>query len=43
MSKNIYTVFVGGFEVNDYYMTEQEAKELADKYMADGYEDVEVQ
>lgn len=33
-------VWVGGVEVNDYYLTLAEANKLADEYKADGYDDV---
>ena len=42
MEKN-YVVWVGGVEVNNYYLTETEAKRLADEYRADGYDDVVVE
>ncbi len=35
-----FTVWVGGVEVNDYYLTEDEAKELVEEYEMDGYDDV---
>lgn len=35
-----YTVYVGGSEVNDRYLTESEATSLALCYEADGYDDV---
>ena len=35
-----YTVWVGGVEVNDYYLTKQEADNLAFEYEDDGYDDV---
>jgi hypothetical protein len=37
-----YTVYVGGAEVNDYYLSKDEAWELADEWELDGYNDVEV-
>lgn len=37
-----YSVFVGGIEVNDYYLTYGEAEDLADEYWADGYDDVQI-
>ena len=37
-----YTVFVGGVEVNDYYLTKAEAERLAKEYKADEYDDVEI-
>lgn len=39
-----YTVWVGGVEVNDYYLdSESEANELANEYIDDGYDDVIVE
>jgi hypothetical protein len=35
-----YTVWVGGVEVNDYYLTKEEAENLAFEYEDDGYDDV---
>ena len=35
-----YTVWVGGFEVNDYYLNKSEAEQLEQAYVADGYTDV---
>ena len=35
-----FTVWVGGVEVNDYYLTEEEAENLAEEYRNDGYDDV---
>ena len=35
-----FTVWVGGVEVNDHYLTEDEAKELVEEYEMDGYDDV---
>ena len=35
-----YTVWVGGGEVNDYYLTWEEAKLIAKEYLNDGYDDV---
>ena len=41
MSGN-YTVWVGGTEVNDTYLSLADANKLADKYREDGYDDVVV-
>jgi len=38
-----YTVWVGGGEVNDYYLTKNEAEALAEQYRNDGYDDVEIE
>lgn len=35
-----YSVWVGGCEVNDYYLTKAEAEDLAEEYKEDGYDDV---
>ena len=35
-----FTVWVGVVEVNDYYLTEDEAKDLVKEYEMDGYDDV---
>ena len=35
-----YTVWVGGSEVNDYYLTQSEAQTIAQQYITDGYDDV---
>ncbi len=38
-----YTVWVGGVEVNDYYLTFERASELADEWREDGYDDVVIE
>ena len=38
-----YSVWVGGVEVNDYYLTEEKANELADEFINDGYDDVVIE
>jgi hypothetical protein len=38
-----YTVWVGGTEVNDYYLSLEEAEMLAFEYQDDGYDDVKIQ
>ena len=35
-----YSVWVGGIEVNDHYLTHEQAKNLAFEYETDGYNDV---
>lgn len=35
-----YTVWVGGTEVNNYYLTKKEAENLAFEYEDDGYDDI---
>ena len=38
--RTIYTVWVGGTEVNDYYLNESKAHALAQQFKNDGYNDV---
>ena len=38
----VFSVWVGGSEVNDYYLTIDEAIRIADEYVDDGYEDVHI-
>jgi hypothetical protein len=38
----VYSVFVGGTEVNDFYLTHEQAEDLADDFYDDGYDDVEI-
>ncbi len=38
-----FTVWVGGVEANDYYLTEKEAENLAEEYRNDGYDDVVIE
>ena len=40
---NRYTVWAGGVEVNQYYITKGEAEKLAALYVAEGYEDVYIE
>lgn len=40
MTEKTWSVFVGGSEVNNHYLTKDEAKELADEYVSDGYDEV---
>lgn len=41
--KIVYSVWVGGGEVNDHYITDyRTAQELADEYLSEGYDDVEI-
>jgi hypothetical protein len=42
MSKSGYSVWVGGIEVNDYYMTEEQAERLAKLFKMNGHDDVHV-
>ena len=41
MSK--HTVWVGGVEVNDYYLSKEKAENLAEEYREDGYTDVVIE
>jgi hypothetical protein len=38
-----YSVWVGGSEVNDHYLTKEEADRLAQVYKQDGYTDVQIE
>lgn len=40
---NRYTVWAGGVEVNQYYITKGEAEKLAAFYIAEGYQDVYIE
>jgi len=40
---NTYTVWVGGIEINDYYLTIEQAKNLEQIYIAQGYEDTTIE
>ncbi len=42
MSEATYTVWVGGTEVTDYYLTKEVANQIADVFVANGYTDVQV-
>ena len=39
----LFTVWVGGLEVNDFYITKAEAERLAEFYIDDGYNDVVIE
>jgi hypothetical protein len=43
MKQKIYTVWVGGIEVNDYLLTKEEADYLANEYRDVGHDDVVVE
>ena len=43
MSAQKYTVWVGGVEVNDFYLLWTEAVAIASEFISDGYQDVQVQ
>jgi hypothetical protein len=38
-----FTVWVGGFEVNDYYLTQEEAEDLKAEYVEKGYDDAVIE
>ena len=38
-----FSVWVGGVEVNDHYLTEAQAKALAEQYRNEGYDDVSIE
>lgn len=38
--KTIYSVWIGGIEINDTYLTKDKAEEIAAAYIEDGYTDV---
>jgi hypothetical protein len=38
-----FTVWVGGVEVNEYYLTKENALNLADQFKEDGYDDVKIE
>ena len=40
--RKIWTLFVGGGEVNDYYLTYKQANKLMQEYIDDGYTDCEI-
>lgn len=40
MSKRNYSVFVGGMEVNDYYLNKEQAWDTAREWAGKGYDDV---
>jgi hypothetical protein len=42
MRKKLYSVWVGGVEVNDYLIDYKSAFALAQKYQVDGYDDVHI-
>lgn len=42
MATTKYTLYVGGIEVTDEYLTKEEAEILYDIYVGEGYDDVEI-
>ena len=43
INEKSYSVWVGGSEVNDYYLTKDEATTLAQKYIDQDYDDVRIE
>jgi len=43
MAREVWTVWVGVSEVNDYYLTKEQADRLAQLYLDDDYDDVIVE
>jgi len=43
MEEEYFTVWVGGFEVNNYYLTKSDAEDLAFSYKDDDYDDVVIE
>jgi len=41
--KEQFTVWVGGVEVNDIYLNKEEAEELRNKFLEQGYDDVVIE
>tara|TARA_R100001086_G_scaffold19610_1_gene9488 strand:- start:135 stop:278 length:144 start_codon:yes stop_codon:yes gene_type:complete len=41
--KKKYSVWVGGAEVNDYYLNLEQAESLKKVYLNDGYEDIYIE
>ena len=39
---NKYTIWVGGTEVNDYYVDKKTADRIAEEYKLSGYDDVKI-
>jgi|TARA_R100000482_G_scaffold36049_1_gene12127 hypothetical protein len=39
-NEKIYSVWVGASEVNNYYLTKEDAIDLADEYKYNGYDNV---
>lgn len=43
MSDKNYTVWVGGGEVNSYYLTKEQAESIAQDWIDKGYDDVVIE
>lgn len=39
----LYTVWVGGVEVNEYYLSHDEAQQLAQEWINEGYDDTQIE
>ena len=39
----VYSVWVGGVEVNDNFLPKEKAEKLVKTYIADGYDDVKIE
>lgn len=43
MTNKSYSVWVGGTEINDHYLTREEAADLAQEYIDQDYDDVRIE
>lgn len=43
MSEATYSVWVGGGEINDYYLTKEEAERVAEIWRSKGYDEVAIE
>lgn len=41
--KLVYSVWVGGGEINDYYLTKEQAEKIAEKWRSMGYDEVQIE
>lgn len=42
-NKKTYSVWIGGVEINDYYLTKEEAENIAKIYDEEGYWDIVIE
>ena len=42
MNSTTWTVWVGGVEVTDYHVTLEKAREIAERYIGEGYTDTHI-
>ncbi len=42
VEKHIYSVYVGACEINDFYLTKSQAKDLKQYWNDEGYTDVQI-